>query len=164
MSMHKDIARFVLQGYRRFMRFSRETGIKLVIADGGEGLRVFGRVRIDMPQKIYIGKNCTLNEGVLLVGREDIFIGSNVTISANTVITSAALDLDGEERHKAAPVTIKDNVWLAANVTVLSGVTIGEGAVVAAGAVVTKDIPPNTMAAGVPAIPVRNLKPQTLAA
>lgn len=164
MSMHKDIARFVLLGYRRILRFARETGVRLVVGECGKGLRVFGRVRIDMPQKIYIGRNCTLNEGVLLVGREDIFIGSHVTISANAVITSASLDLTGGERHTQAAVTIKDNAWIAANVTVLPGVTIGEGAVIAAGAVVTNDIPAHTMAAGVPAVPVRNLKPQTLAA
>ena len=49
------------------------------------------------------------------------------------------------------------NVWLGANVTVLGGVTIGDNAVVAAGAVVTNDIPPNTLAAGVPARVIRAL-------
>ena len=55
------------------------------------------------------------------------------------------------------PIHIGENVWLGANVTVLGGVTIGDNAVIAAGAVVTKNIPPNTVAAGVPARVVRTL-------
>ena len=74
-------------------------------------------------------------------------------------------------RHSQAPVTIGDNVWVAANATILPGVKIGEGAVIAAGAVVTEDIPANVMAAGIPARVIKQLqtfsergKPQTLAA
>jgi acetyltransferase-like isoleucine patch superfamily enzyme len=48
-------------------------------------------------------------------------------------------------------VIIEDNVWLAANVNVMPGVRIGEGSVIGAGAVVTKDIPPYSIAVGVPA-------------
>ena len=53
------------------------------------------------------------------------------------------------------PVKICDKVWLGARVTVCPGVTIGEGAIVGAGAVVTKDVPPRTVVAGVPAKVVR---------
>lgn len=49
------------------------------------------------------------------------------------------------------PIVIKKKAWLGAGVTVLPGVTIGENAVVAAGAVVSKDVPRNAIAAGVPA-------------
>lgn len=52
---------------------------------------------------------------------------------------------------RAEPVTIHDNVWIAANVVVLPGVTIGEGAVVGAGSVVSKDVAPGTLVAGNPA-------------
>lgn len=50
------------------------------------------------------------------------------------------------------------NVWIGANVTVLPGVTIGEGVIIAAGAVVTKDVPANMIAAGVPAKVIREVK------
>lgn len=171
MTVHKDIARVVLHVYRRLVRFVRETGVRLLVAEAGRGLKVFGRVRIDMPQKVYIGENCTFNEGVLIIGRDDVRIGSGVTLSAYTVVTSAGIEKSGPRRHSQAPVTIGDNSWLAANVTVLPGVNIGVGAIIAAGAVVTKDIPPNVMAAGVPARVISELrpfdervKPQTLAA
>ena len=55
-----------------------------------------------------------------------------------------------------APVTIKDNVWIGAKATILSGVTIGTGAIVGAGAVVTKDVPENSIVAGVPARIIKN--------
>lgn len=55
-------------------------------------------------------------------------------------------------------IHIGKRVWLGANVTVLPGVTIGDGAIIAAGAVVTKDVPENTIAAGVPARMIKEIK------
>ena len=56
------------------------------------------------------------------------------------------------------PIHIGKNVWLGANVTVLPGVTINNGSIIAAGAVVTKDVPANMIAAGVPAKVIREVK------
>ena len=57
----------------------------------------------------------------------------------------------------SGPITIGDGVWIASRVTVLANVTIGQGAVVAAGSVVTRDVPPHTLVAGVPARALRTL-------
>ena len=57
----------------------------------------------------------------------------------------------------AEDIHIGNHVWLAANVCVIGGVTIGDGAVIGAGSVVTRDIPPNTLAVGVPCRPVREI-------
>jgi maltose O-acetyltransferase len=59
---------------------------------------------------------------------------------------------------QASEIRIGNDVWLGANVTVLPGVTIGNNVVVGAGAVVSKDIPDNSLALGVPARIVRKLE------
>ncbi len=56
-----------------------------------------------------------------------------------------------------APVIIEDNVWIGMNAVILKGVTIGENSVVAAGAVVSKNVPPNVVVAGNPAVIVKHL-------
>ena len=58
----------------------------------------------------------------------------------------------------ATELSIGDNVWLATRVIVLKGVSIGEGSTIASGAVVTKDIPPYSIAAGVPAKVIKTIK------
>ena len=64
-----------------------------------------------------------------------------------------AYDLAPEKRHipHPAPIQFENNVWIGAVAVVTKGVTIGDNSVLAAGAVVTRDIPPNVIAAGVPA-------------
>ena len=57
----------------------------------------------------------------------------------------------------AAPIVVGKDVWIGAHATILKGVTIGDGAIIAAGAVVTRDVPPNTIAAGVPARVVKTI-------
>jgi maltose O-acetyltransferase len=67
---------------------------------------------------------------------------------------------DQNERWKdpdSKPIVIKDNVWICMDSLILKGVTIGENSVVAARSVVTRDIPPNSLAAGIPAKVVRKL-------
>jgi maltose O-acetyltransferase len=65
----------------------------------------------------------------------------------------------GRRRHLgiAKPVTIGDDVWIGGNAVILPGVTIGNNCVVAAGAVVTKDVPANSLVAGVPARIIKQL-------
>ncbi|MET1249566.1 DapH/DapD/GlmU-related protein [Sporolactobacillus sp. STCC-11] len=57
--------------------------------------------------------------------------------------------------RRAHWVTIGHDVWIGHSATIMAGVTIGNGAVIGAGAVVTKDVPPYTIVAGVPAQPIR---------
>ena len=58
-------------------------------------------------------------------------------------------------REYGAPITIGDDCWIAGNVTICGGVTIGRGCVIGAGSVVTRDIPPDSFAAGVPCRVIR---------
>jgi maltose O-acetyltransferase len=62
-----------------------------------------------------------------------------------------------DEIPESAPVIIEENVWLGGRVIVLPGVTIGAGSAVGAGSVVTHNIPPRSLAVGVPARVIKNL-------
>ncbi|MBC6910595.1 acyltransferase [Lactobacillus reuteri] len=82
-----------------------------------------------------------------------IELEDKVLVGPNCISFFFYLFLDPEKRHgiELKAVLIKENAWLGANATILPGVTVGENAVVAAGAVVSKDVPANTVVAGVPA-------------
>ena len=74
-------------------------------------------------------------------------IGMNVTIAT----FNHGLSIETRNITYPSPVIIGKNVWIGSNATILPGITIGNNSVVAAGAVVTKDVPKNTVVAGVPA-------------
>ena len=61
------------------------------------------------------------------------------------------------DKEYARPITIGNNCWIAGNVTICGGVTIGDGCVIGAGSVVTRNIPPNSLAVGVPCHVVREI-------
>jgi acetyltransferase-like isoleucine patch superfamily enzyme len=81
-------------------------------------------------------------------------IGDRVMIGSHVAITSLTHDYTAVAMNGtslARPIVIEDDVWLGTHCVILPGVRVGCGAVVAAGAVVTKDVPPYTVVAGVPA-------------
>ena len=86
-----------------------------------------------------------------------VIIGSHVNLAQGITVT--ALNHNFEESSKrideqgvtTKPVIIGNDIWIGANAVILPGVSIGDHSVVAAGAVVTKDVPPHSLVAGVPA-------------
>lgn len=113
----------------------------------------------DCGKNITLGQHVFINSGCRFQDQGGITIGDGALIGQNVVLATLNHGLKPEERHDLfpAPIHIGKNVWLGASVTVLGGVTIGDNAVIAAGAVVTRDVPANTIAAGVPARVVRTL-------
>lgn len=111
--------------------------------------------------KVTIGENCNFGDFLHLSCINKIKIGDNVltgrwvTISDNghgeTDLETLKIPPLKRKLNSRGPVIIGENVWIGDKATILSGVTIGEGAVVAANSVVTKDVPPYSVAAGVPA-------------
>lgn len=109
--------------------------------------------------KVYVNKGATLalgggytNHNLNLSCFDSVTIGKGVVISENvTIRDSDDHTLVGASKPMTQPIVIGDHVWIGMNVTILKGVTIGNGAIIAAGAVVTKDIPDNALAGGVPA-------------
>ena len=113
----------------------------------------------DCGKNIHFGQNVFVNSGCRFQDQGGIWIGDNALIGHNAVLATLNHDPDPAKRANLipSPIRIGKNVWLGANVTVLPGVTIGDGAIIAAGAVVTKDVPENTVAAGIPAKIIREV-------
>ncbi len=109
------------------------------------------------------GKNLTLgtdvfvNMGCRFQDAGGITIGDGTLVGHGSTIVTLNHAMDPARRGDMvpAPVVIGRSVWLGAAVTIVPGVTIGDGAVVGAGAVVTKDVPADTVVAGVPARVIR---------
>ena len=128
----------------------------------GEKVWIAKTFNCDNGKNIFIGNNFTGNFNLTILDIREVHIGNHVMIGPNTLITTVGHPLTpmGRRQHLASakPVTIGDDVWLGGNVTILPGVSIGNNVIVAAGAVVTKDIPDNTLVAGVPAKKIRDLE------
>ena len=118
-----------------------------------EGVGLFPPFTTDCGLNTHVGEGVFINAGCRFQDQGGITIGDDVLVGPQTIIATLNHDPDPEKRGGmfAKPVKIGDKVWLGARVTICPGVTIGEGAIVGAGAVVTKDVPPRTVVAGVPA-------------
>src|SRR5579863_1369930 len=109
---------------------------------------------IRVGRNVFINQNCTFYDLGGLDIADDVMIGPNVSI------ITAGHPLEPSLRRSVtigAPIVIGKGVWIAAGATIIGGVTVGENSVIAAGSVVTKDIPANSLAAGVPARVTRSL-------
>lgn len=134
-----------------------------------DGKMTFGeRVRLDstvakmelvtLPTgHLEIGNNVFINYGSSLVSSNHVKVGNDCLIGTHVMVMDCdfhrvedkAWDTTGE------PIVIEDRVWLGNRSIVLKGVTVGHDSVVAAGSVITKDVPPRTVVAGVPAKVIR---------
>lgn len=113
----------------------------------------------DCGKNIHVGKNVYINTGCTMQDQGGIFIGDGALLGHHCTIATLNHEFDPAHRGDLhpAPVHIGKRVWIGANVTILPGVTIGDGAIIAAGAVVTKSVPENAVAAGVPARVVKTI-------
>lgn len=119
---------------------------------------------VEIQKNATVGRNCKVSshtficEGVHV--EDDVFIGHNVTFINDLYprATSASGGLQTEEDWKVVETFVRKGASVGSSATILAGVTIGECAIVGAGAVVTKDVPPHTIVAGVPAKILRSVK------
>lgn len=112
----------------------------------------------------HIGDHVYANFNLTVVDDGECRIGSYVMFAPNVVISTTGHPIAPAMRDKGAqfslPVVIRDHVWIGANVTIMPGVTIGENSVIGAGSVVTRDIPANVVACGVPCRVMRPITPE----
>lgn len=110
---------------------------------------------ISVGDNFYTNTNCTILDCAKITIGHNVLIGPNVGFYTPNHAVDAAERKDGYER--SLPITIGDNVWISGSVTILPGVTIGENSIIGAGSVVTKNIPANVVAVGVPCKVVRDI-------
>lgn len=111
---------------------------------------------------IILGENVFMNYDCIMLDGGYIRIGKHTLIGPHCQFYTPQHPMDyverREEKETAYPITIGEDCWLGGNVVVCPGVTIGNRCIIAAGSVVTKDIPDDSLAAGVPAVVKRSLK------
>ena len=120
----------------------------------------------DLPHAfIRVGQHSLIGEYNVLRGQGGITIGDRVytapgvqILAVNHVYADPTRPMV-EQGITAEGITIADDVWVGAGAIITDGVRIGRGAVIAAGAVVTADVPPHTVAGGVPARVLKRIEP-----
>lgn len=143
----------------------RELGVA-----GGENAYFQGPVQFDYGCFTTVGEGFYANFNFTCVDCCPVTIGDNVFVGPNVSLLTPVHPFRWQDRNPykkpdgtvtdkeyARPITIGDNCWIAGNVSVCGGVTIGEGSVIGAGSVVTRDIPPHSLAAGVPCRVIREI-------
>lgn len=112
-------------------------------------------------KNVYMGDHVYANFNLTLVDDANIYIGNDVMFAPNVILATAGHPIDPELRARGLQynkeIHIGNNVWIGAGAVVMPGVTIGDNTVIGAGAVVTRDIPSNVVAMGVPCKVVREI-------
>lgn len=140
----------------------REAAARELLGSAGEGLDIQPGFHCDYGKNIHVGKNFTANFNVTVLDGAPVTFGDYCMVGPGCIIATTGHPMVAEGRRErratSKPITFGNDVWLGGNVTVTGGVTIGDNVVIGAGAVVTKDIPSDSLALGVPAKVVRKLK------
>jgi acetyltransferase-like isoleucine patch superfamily enzyme len=115
----------------------------------------------DYGYNIEIGENFFANHNMVVLDCAKVKFGNNVFVAPNCCFTTAGHPVDVRQRNKgleyACPITVGNNVWIGAGCTILAGVEIGDNSIIGAGSVVTKSIPSNVIAVGVPCKVLREI-------
>lgn len=137
----------------------------------GTGIDFHGRLKLHgtyhMRGKLTVGEYCHIGPAVTLDLSAPIVLEDRCTIAMNAQLITH-IDVGYSPLSKRAfptqfaPVTVEQGAYVGAGASVLMGVRVGRCAVVAAGALVTKDVPPYSVVAGVPAKVMRQLDPEEL--
>lgn len=137
----------------------REAILKKLLKSVGERVHFEPTFRCEFGYNISIGNDFYANFDCVMLDGGGIEIGDHVLFGPKVGIYTSNHAADAWERQNGAcyakPVKIGNNVWIGAGVHITQGVTIGENTVIGAGSVITKDIPANVVAAGVPCKVIR---------
>jgi len=158
------VKRFIFRVVDKFVKWHQDYLDAKLVRD----LRFCGaRVSISPDARIWGTAGVTLEDDVginaftHIFGAGGVHIGARTRISAGCSIASIthSEQIATRDRGILAPVVIEEDCWLGTGAIILPGVRVGRGGIMGAGAVVTKDIPPLSLAVGVPARVVRQITP-----
>jgi maltose O-acetyltransferase len=175
----REIERPHNRGMRRVERFNRIPlflkGAKkraldrLIPSSKGKELCIFAPFYCEYGINIEVGEECFVNYDCVFLDVGKITLGNHVYIGAKVTLATPCHPFAAQERipknypdgyhdlEYALPITIEDNCWISSGAIINGGVTIHRNSIVASGAVVTRDVPENSIVAGVPARVVRNI-------
>ena len=169
--------RMATQATLRGKRYNFEPGSHIMLSASstpkdielGEFVTLYGTIQSQSGGQVVMGDYTRLGKGSIIRCVERVSVGSYTAIADNVVISDNGnhpIDpvfrrkmkedaLDGDMRlwkhSDHSPVIIGENVWVCEGARINRGVTIGDNAIIAAGAIVTKDVPANSIVAGIPA-------------
>lgn len=135
--------------------------LKKLIGNQGNNITITPPFNCDYGFNIKIGNNFYCNFDCIFLDVNEIIIGNNVMFGPRVNLFTASHPIDKDIRNTnleyGLKIIIKDNVWIGGNTTINPGVTIGENSIIGSHSLVTKDIPPNVIAGGVPAKVIREI-------
>ncbi|WP_245640210.1 sugar O-acetyltransferase [Paenibacillus dakarensis] len=154
----KDLL-FEFNNLKPSARDERNQIIQKLFHSVGENAWIESPFNCDYGYNITVGDNFYANTNCTILDCAKVTIGNNVLMGPNVSLYTPNHAKDADERiagyERSLPINIGDNVWISGSVTIIPGVTIGDNTIIGAGSVVTKDIPANVIAAGVPCRVIR---------
>lgn len=151
----------------------------------GKNVRIYSKIKIYGFGRIYIGDNAvfgsktvlgtTNKEAIIEIGNQSfingavicsakkVHIGNDCILSDCELMDTSSHGISPNRRNdpnaiKISPIFLSDNVWVGSKVIILPGVTIGENSIIGVNSVVTKNIPSNVFAAGIPALAIKQIE------
>lgn len=144
----------------------KQSIMRKILGKTGENFWIESPFMCDYGSNIEVGDNFYANYNLVVLDCAKVTIGDNVFIAPNVGIYTAGHPIVADQRNSgleyAYPITIGNDVWIGGGVQICPGVIIGDNVVIGAGSVVTKDIPSNTVAYGVPCRVVREITDEDL--
>lgn len=135
--------------------FRAGKNLTMEVWDAYNGRKLINEAEIVIGDNVSIMDNCQFSAVLGIYIGDGTLLGSNVFITDNFHGKGEKDELNlppaDRDLYIKGKVEIGDNVWVGRNVCIMPNVTIGHGSIIGANAVVTKDIPPNSVAIGVPA-------------